>query len=168
VRLAPGVDPSGVRRELLRLPGVDVLGREAFVEANLREVSAGLRPLLALLVTLGLAVAAVLVSLLAQGLVEERREDVAVLLALGAGPGAVGRAVVGAVGRLVVGGAAAGGALAVLLASALDRWAPSVDLSPRLDDALSTLLLFVAAGAVGAVLPVARLRQVDPLEAFRS
>ncbi len=123
---------------------------------------------LALLVTLGLAVAAVLVSLLAQALVEERREDVAVLLALGAGPRAIGRALIGAVGRLVAGGAAAGGVLASLLAYALDRWAPSVDLSPRPDDALLTLLLFVAAGAAGAALPLARLRSVDPLEAFRS
>lgn len=168
IRAKPGVDLQRLSRGLLQLPGVDVLSRDAFVAANLREVSAGLRPLLALLVGLGLAVAAVLVALLAQALVEERREDVAVLLALGARPLAIGRALLGAVGRLVITGAAAGGGLAALLAIALDHWAPSVDLSPRLDDAALTLLLFVAAGALGAVLPLLRLRSVDPLEAFRS
>jgi putative ABC transport system permease protein len=168
IRAQPGVDRQALARELLRLEGVAVLTREAFVDANLREVSAGLRPLLVLLVTLGLAVAAVLVSLLAQALVEERREDVAVLLALGAGPAAIGRALLGGVGRLVAAGAAAGGVLAALLATALDRWAPSVDLSLRLDDALVTVLLFAAAGAIGAAVPVARLRRIEPLEAFRS
>jgi len=61
-----------------------------------------------------------------------------------------------------------GATLAALLALALDRWAPAVALQPRVDDALLTLALLVAAGALGAALPVARLRGVDPLEAFRS
>jgi hypothetical protein len=86
VRAAPGTDREALARALLaRLAGTSVLTREAFVAANLREVSAGLLPLLGLLVTLGLAVAAVLVALLSQGLVEERRTT-RVLLALGAGP----------------------------------------------------------------------------------
>ena len=136
--------------------------------ANLREVSAGLLPLLALLVALGLAVASVLVALLAQGLVEERREDLAVLLALGAAPRRVGAGLLRGVIGLVAAGGAAGAGLAVLLALALDRWAPAVELQPRLDDVAVTLALFLVAGALGAALPVARLRRVDPLEAFRS
>jgi putative ABC transport system permease protein len=169
VRAEPGADRDALRRALeSRLAGTSVLSGEAFVAANLREVSAGLLPLLALLSTLGLAVACVLVALLAQGLVEERREDLAVLLALGASPRRVGVGLLRGIVGLVGAGAAAGAALAVLLALALDRWAPAVELQPRLDDAAVTLALFLAAGALGAAVPVARLRRVDPLEAFRS
>jgi putative ABC transport system permease protein len=169
VRAGPGADREALRRRLgSRLAGTSVLTREAFVAANLREVSAGLLPLVALLAALGLAVASVLVALLAQGLVEERREDLAVLLALGAGPGRVGAALLRGVAGLVAAGAAAGAALAVVLAVALDRWAPAVELRPGVGDAAVTLALFLAAGAVGSAVPVARLRRVDPLEAFRS
>jgi ABC-type lipoprotein release transport system permease subunit len=169
VRVGQGADPEAVRRALLvRLAGTSVLTRDAFVAANLREVSAGLLPLLALLVALGLAVASVLVALLAQGLVEERREDLAVLLALGAAPRRVGAGLLRGVVGLVAAGSAAGAGLAVLLALALDRMAPAVELQPRLDDVAVTLALFLVAGALGAALPVARLRRVDPLEAFRS
>jgi ABC-type antimicrobial peptide transport system permease subunit len=110
----------------------------------------------------------VLVALLSQGLVEERRDDLAILLALGAGPHRVGAVLLRGVAGLVAMGATAGAALAVVLATTLDRWAPAVELQPRLDDTLLTLALFLAAGALGAALPVARLRRVDPLEAFRS
>jgi len=169
VRAAPGADLGVLERALGgRLAGTSVLSREAFVTANRREVSAGLLPLLGLLVGLGLAVAAVLVALLAQGLVEERREDIAVLLALGALPAGVGAALVRGVTALVAAGAAAGTVAAALLAIALDRWAPAVELQPRPGDAVVTLALFVAAAAVGASVPLGRLRTVDPLEAFRS
>ncbi len=169
VRVGPGADREAVRRALLvRLTGTSVLTRDAFVAANLREVSAGLLPLLALLVALGLAVASVLVALLAQGLVEERREDLAVLLALGAAPRRVGAGLLRGVVGLVAAGGAAGAGLAALLSLALDRWAPAVELQPRFDDVAVTLALFLVAGTLGAALPVARLRHVDPLEAFRS
>ena len=169
VGAAPGADKDALARALReRLAGTSVLTGGEFVAANLREVSAGLLPLLGLLVTLGLAVAAVLVALLAQGLVEERREDLAVLLALGVSPFRMGAALLRGVAALVATGAVTGATLAALLALALDRWAPAVALQPRVDDALLTLALLVAAGALGAALPVARLRGVDPLEAFRS
>jgi len=169
VRAEAGVDRETLRRGLeARLGGTSVLTHEAFVAANRREVSAGLLPVLGLLAALGLAVASVLVALLAQGLVEERREDLAVLLALGAGPRRVGAALLRAVVGLVAVGATAGASLAGLLALALDRWVPAVELRPGLDDAVVTLTLFLLAGALGAAFPVARVRRVDPLEAFRS
>jgi putative ABC transport system permease protein len=169
VRTTPGVDRDRLRRALeARLEGVSVQTNEAFVLSNLREVSAGVRPLLALLVALGLAVAAVLVALLAQGLVEERREDVAVLMALGAAPARIAAALVRGVTVLVVLAAVGGGGVAALLALALDRWAPSVELATRPADVFASGVLFLVAGAAGAAWPVARLRRVDPLEAFRS
>ena len=169
VRLAENQDPGAVSAAIqAQLPGVGVFNRETFVANNLREVASGLLPLLAVIATLGIAVAAVLVVLLVQGLVEDRRAEIAVLLALGAGAATVGAGLVARAALLVLAGAAAGGALALGLARLLDRFLPSVELTYVAGDFLLVLLLFLAAGVLAAAVPVVRLRRIDPLEAFRA
>ena len=168
VRLVPGADVRSVARELAtRLPFADVFTRDEFVDASLREVTSGFRPLLVLVSSLGLAVAAILVALLLQGLVEERRADVAVLLAMGASRHILAGAVVLHAAVLASCGAAAGSAAAPVLAAILDRFVPTVELAFRLADAFLVLLLFAAAGAAGGLGPLTRLLRVEPLEAFR-
>jgi putative ABC transport system permease protein len=168
VRLAPHADRRAVIRQLERaVPRATVLPREAFVAASLREVSSGFAPLLLLVSSMGLVVAAVLVALLLQGLVEDRRGDVAVLRAMGAPAGALCLVVAFHAVALAAAGALAGGALAPLLSAALERLAPTVELAPRIADAAAVVLLFVLAGVAGSFGPLARLFSVEPLEAFR-
>ncbi len=169
IRVADSDKPAAVAKRLREaLPGVSVLSRPDFAAANRREVAAGLVPLLALIAILGLAVAAALVALLAQGLVEERREEVAVLLALGTPPGALTRALLSHLARLVAAGSAAGGALAFLFARVMDRTLPTVELAIRWHDLLPVAAAFLVAALLAGTVPVARLRRVEPLEAFRS
>lgn len=168
VRLASGADPAAVASRMRkRMPGVGVYDRRTFVDNNLREVASGVRPLLALIAALGLAVATVLVLLLVQGVVEDRRADIAVLLALGAGASSIGIGVVGRAALQVLVGGVTGGILAIGLGQVLDRTMPSVELSHTAGGFLLVLALFLVAGSAAAALPVLRVRRIDPLEAFR-
>lgn len=168
IRLAPGVDPdSMVERLTERLPDVDAFTRATFVANNLREVASGFIPLLALIGILGLSAATVLVTLLLYGIVEDRRPEMAVLLALGAEATTVGRGVVRQAAYLVAAGCLLGLALAIALGWTLDRMLPTVPLTFVGRDVAFILGLFVVCGLGSAILPVVRLHRIDPLEAFR-
>ena len=168
VRLAPHADRGAVLRGLARaLPRAAVLPRDTFVAASRREVSSGFVPLLVLVSSTGLVVAAVLVALLLQGLVEDRRGDVAVLRAMGTPAGLLALVVAFHAATVAIAGALAGSALAPLLSAVLDRVAPTVELAPRIADASGVLLFFVLAGTAGSLGPLVRLFSVEPLDAFR-
>ena len=64
-------------------------------------------------------------------------------------------------------GAILGGLFSLALAATLDAMVPTIALSIAPSDAATALLLFMAAGVLAALLPVARLGDIDPLEAFR-
>jgi putative ABC transport system permease protein len=169
VTLAPGTDAAAVMREIKRRqPDVDVFTRATFVAANDREVMSGFLPLIGLITVLGVGAAAVLVGLLVHGVVEERRADVAVLLALGAGVPVVGGAVIIDALALVSGGAALGIGAALTLARVLDRWAPTIPLVPAWPDVVGAIAALMLVGLAASLVPVLRLRSIDPLEAFRT
>jgi putative ABC transport system permease protein len=115
----------------------------------------------------GVLAAAVLIALLVQAAVEDRRQDISVLLAMGAPARAVGIGVITHAGWLVVLGGIAGAVLASALHAAL-RWSvPTVEMAPRVHDLAIVLPLFIASGVLAACLPLLRLRRIDPIEAFR-
>lgn len=168
IHVAAGSDPAAVARALQAGgAGLAVFSRREFVANNLREATAGIVPVLAVLAGLGVAVAAVLVVLLVQGLVEERRGEIAVCLALGSGTRQVGGALMARALMLVLAGAAGGTVLAHLLQRILDRLLPTVELVFGLPDHAAVLAIFSVAGTLAAGIPVLRLGRVDPLEAFR-
>lgn len=168
VQLAGEADRASVMEEIrARQPALGVYDRETFVANNLREVASGVRPMIALVAGLGVVVATVLVVLLVQGVVEDRHEDIAVLLALGSGVRTIGTGLVGRAALQVALGTVVGGGLAVGLGGLLDRVYPSVELSYTVSSFLFTVGIFLVAGCAAAVLPLLRLRRIDPLEAFR-
>ena len=168
VRLAPGAAPGSAKQAIEeQVPRSSAFSRDEFVGNNVREISAGVLPVLALVTVLGFAVAVALVALLAQGLADDRRRDVAVLLALGASARAVGLGVLAHVEKVVLLGTAAGVAAAWVTAAVLERFAPTVELSFRATDPMAVPAAFGAAAALAALGPVLRLGRVDPVEAFR-
>ncbi|MFQ6044771.1 MAG: FtsX-like permease family protein, partial [Gemmatimonadales bacterium] len=140
---------------------------EAFVANNIREVAAGFRPMQLLVSGLGIVTAAALVALLVQAGVEDRRQDISVLLAMGAAAANIGVGIVRQVILLVTLGGGVGALLTLALHSVLRRWVPAVELVPQVQDLALALPLFIASSVVAASLPVLRLRRVDPIEAFR-
>ncbi len=168
VRLAAGARPDSVAQTITeRLPDVAVFTREAFVANNLREVSSGFLPLLALIGILGVSAATVLVTLLLYSVIEDRRAEMAVLLALGAEAMLVGRGVVRQAAKLLGLGGVMGLVLAVTLGRILDRALPTVPLTFATSDVVAVIAVFVVFGVAAAILPVLRLHRIDPLEAFR-
>jgi putative ABC transport system permease protein len=169
IQLLPHADPESVARILgERLPDVDVFSREAFVANNIRAAATGFIPLLALISILGVLAATVLVSLLLHGVVEDRRAEMAVLLALGAEATVVGAGLVRQGAKLVICGGLLGLALAIALRWVLERTLPTVPLTFVWTDVTAILALFVAFGLASTILPLLRLQHIDPLEAFRA
>ncbi len=168
VRVASGVAREEVAARIRdRFPTASVVTREAFLANNIHEATSGFRPLLALVAGLGLAVAGVFVALLTQGLVEDKRTDVAVLLALGTPARTVMRGALYHLVGVMAAGCVAGVALALATAWILDRYLPTVALTFGAADAAAVVVVFVSAGVVAASVPILRLQRVDPLEAFR-
>lgn len=169
VRLAPGAHSDTVAAQIgARFPDVGVFDRATFVANSQREAGAGYVPVLAFVDILGVGAAAVLVALLIHTLVESRRAELAVLLALGATPGMLAGGLIREATRLVVTGGVLGAGLARLLAVVLDRVYPVIPLRVDWGDTLWVLALFIACGTLASAIPVARLGRVDPLEAFRA
>jgi len=150
-----------------RFPDVLVYPRATFVRANEREVLSGFLPFLSLIATLGIGAACVLVGLLVLSVVDERRGEIAVLLAIGARPWPVAQGVVVYVIKLLGLGIGIGVVLAIALAYALDRTLPTIPLKLSMSDALFVAGAFGLAGFVAAVVPIVQLFSIDPLEAFR-
>jgi len=168
VRLTPGARADTVAARIRdRFPDVDVFDRATFVANSQRETGVGYTPILAFVDMLGVGAAAVLVALLIHALVEGRRTELAVLLALGAAPGTLARVMILEATRLIVAGGVLGAALARLLAFVLDRVFPVIPLHFDIGDTLWALALLIACGMLASAIPVARLGRVDPLEAFR-
>jgi putative ABC transport system permease protein len=169
VRIASGADRNGIARAIeARFPELRAFTREEFTAANDREVAAGFIPILALVMTLGLGAAAVLVGLLILSVVDERRGDIAVLMAMGTGAPAVGRGVLAQAASLSMRGAALGIVLAYGLRAGLDSFLPMIPLRISVLDVVLIAFLFVLTGSAAALAPVVRLSAIDPLEAFRS
>jgi putative ABC transport system permease protein len=169
VRLDANADHAAISRELAeRFPEAAVFERSVFVANSIREAVAGILPVLALVALLGVAVAAVLVALIEHGIVEDRRTDIAVLLLLGSSPGRVALGLVAHAVLLVLASGSIGTGLALGLSRVLDRTMPTIELAFSPGDLAITLTVFTAAGVLGAAMPVARLRRIDPLETFRS
>lgn len=169
VKVAPGIDRDLVIQAIeKRFPHLRAYTREYFTKANEREITAGFVPLLALATILAVGAAALLVSLLILSVVDERRSDIAVLMALGTGSTAVGRGVLAQTLILSFKGTVIGICLSYGLKLGLDAALPTIPLRMAVWDIVATVLLFIATGLAAAVAPVVRLNAVDPLEAFRS
>jgi len=168
VRAEPGAAADVMRRIHDAFPGTEVLSGRAFLDNSLRESASGFLPVLMLISVLGVLASALLVALLVQGLVEDRRSDIAVLGAMGVSVARIGVAVIAHACVLVVAGTLLGAIAARGLEAVLDQALPTVQLAFVPGDVLTTLASFVVAGVAGALAPVMRLRRIDPLEAFRT
>lgn len=169
VRAAPGTDSAALVKGLRASgPGTNVFTAAAFTDNNLAEMRTGLLPILATVAFFGAVVGMAVLTLLLYGSILERREDYALLKAIGAPSGVV----TGLIVRQSL--VAVGSGLVLALVGYLACAPLALRLVPALVLSLSPLTFVIVAaaallmGLVGAVLPLRRVNRIYPAEAFRA
>jgi putative ABC transport system permease protein len=164
-----GEDPAQLAARLeANAIGVSAYPRGVFAENNAREVTAGIAPMIGLIALLGVLVSTVLVALLVQVLIDDRRSDLCVLTAMGSSLSSMVLAALRRVAVLILMGCVSGWGAFLLLSACLDRFLPTVPLAGTPVDALLGGGLFLVCGCTAALVPLLRIARLDPMEAFRS
>lgn len=167
---AEGGVPADRMKATLRaaVPDLNVFTAAEFTTNNLDELRAGLLPILATVALFGAMVGAAVVTLLLYGSILERREDFALVKAIGAGRGFLRLLVL----RQSLAAVVCGYLLGLLLYSALQpliSWlVPVLALSLSIEWALLIAGVTLAMGAGGSLLPMRKLERVYPGEVFRA
>jgi ABC-type antimicrobial peptide transport system permease subunit len=165
------VDPSASIREAVRKidPTRAVFGMkklEVAVSEDLDRPRSNAR-LVALFGTIAMSLAAVgLYSLVAQ-IVNSRRQEIGVRIALGAGPGRILRSIVGSAGVLAGLGIAAGTVLTLALGRILQSFLFGVNSSDPWSIAASAAVMGLVS-ILAAIVPARRAAVIDPMEAIRA
>ena len=108
-----------------------------------------------------------LVAFLVEGVVEQQRPALAVLLATGATTSAIASGLAIHVGKLLAVGLALGAIAAHALAAVIDLVAPVIPLSFDIENLAAVAALLAISAFAAAFVPLVRLKGIDPLEAFR-
>ena len=169
VRLGREADPGTVLAEIQRrVPGTSAFLKEEFVANTIREMETGVIPILWAIAVLGIVVGAVVVTLLLYGSVVDRRQDYALLKAVGSGRWSLFSLVLWQ--AVIVAGL---GDLLGLGTAAFLTPALSV-LVPEISPVITWQFVGVAGGAnlviacAGAAAPLRKLAGIDPEEVFRT
>jgi len=149
-------------------PALSVFTAGEFERNNLDEMRTGLLPILATVALFGGVVGTALLTLLLYGAILERREDYALLKAIGASRGILWKLVL----RQALVAVALGflfGVLAYLAAQPLAALlVPELSFSLSLSACAIIAGASLAMGALGAWLPLSRLERIYPAEVFRA
>ena len=168
VRTAAGADPGTVRRDIEQaMPDIAVYDRETFLANNVREMESGFLPLLYVVALISAVVLTAILSLILSVNVLERRNDFAIMKALGAPGGFIPGLVVRQ--ALIISGT--GMVVALLsffpLIRAVEHWAPEVSTVITPGQLALVALATVVIGLISSIIPNQTLRHVYPLEVFK-
>ncbi len=173
VKAKPGVSRQALVTALKSVveggePPLSVFTADEFERNNLDEMRTGLLPVLATVALFGGVVGTALLTLLLYGAILERREDYALLKAVGASRGFLWRLVL----RQALIAVALGflfGVLVYLAAQPLvTLLVPALSVSLSLSACTIIAAGSLAMGALGAWLPLSRLERIYPAEVFRA
>jgi putative ABC transport system permease protein len=167
VKATPGTDPR-VLAERIRteVEGLNVFDNPSFLENNIREMESGLLPLLFTVALIGAVVLVAILSLILSIQVLERRNEFAILKAIGSPPSFIPFVVLKQ--ALIYSGC--GMILALILFFPMLRLVEMV--SPEVAASSSPIQILAVSAGVGmisllsSILPNHRLRRIYPLEVF--
>lgn len=169
VRAAPGASPAVMIDSIVaRVPKVSVLSQADFAHNNMEELRGGLIPILTTVAVLGAVVAITVLTLLLYGSVLERREDYALLKAIGAPSRVLAWVMFAQAVAAVCGGVALGLLIYGIAVPVAARLAPAVPLSLSMQTVVVVAAGALCAGALGALIPLARVARIHPAEVFRA
>lgn len=149
-------------------PDLNVFTADEFTKNNLDELRGGLLPILATVALLGALVGAAVVTLLLYGSILERREDFALVKAIGAGRGFLRLLVLRQSLVVVFCGYFLGLFLYGALQPPVASLVPVLAMSLSIEWALLIAGVTLAMGASGSLLSMRKLERVYPGEVFRA
>lgn len=150
-----------------RFPSLSVFTKEEFVENNLEEMKTGVLPVIWTIAFFGVLIGVTVITLMLFGGVLEKREDFALLKALGAGGRYLVSLVVKQALLYVLFGYLFGVALYFLITPALLRLVPEITLGLGPGSAVLVLVVSLTMGILGSWTPVRKLSRIFPMEVFR-
>ena len=169
VSARPGVSTAALVAELRELaPSLNVFTADEFTRNNLDEMRTGMLPILGTVALFGGAVGVAVLTLLLYGSMLERREDYALLKAIGASRPFLRLLVFRQCLAAVIWGYGVGLLIYAVMKPVLVRVVPILTISLSWPDAALIGLAAIVMGLLGAWLPLGRLEQIYPGEVFRA
>jgi putative ABC transport system permease protein len=165
---------GGIKREDLmndlkrNFPGLAIFSKDEFIRNTLDEMRTGVLPILWTIAVLGCIAGGAVMMLMLYGSVLEKREDYALLKAIGAGPAFLGFLVIRLSLACSLTGFALGFALNMLLNPLLTGMVPELSLSFSWTGFFLVLSASVLIGVLGSWLSIRKILQVGPAEVFRA
>jgi putative ABC transport system permease protein len=169
VAAEPGTSPDTLAGRLrATLPRLIVLTAPVFARNNLEELENTLLPVLGIIAVFGAVVGASVLTLLLYGAVLERREDYALLKAIGSGRGVLQRLLLRQAAIAVLVGFASALVAYVVCARVVLYVVPQLALVLTWRTVAAPLVGSLVMGALGVLLPARSLDRVYPAEVFRA
>ena len=169
VSAKPDVSMAALAADLReRAPSLNVFTADEFARNNLDEMRTGLLPILATVAIFGGAVGAAVLTLLLYGSILERREDYALLKAIGASRSFLMRLVFRQSLTAVTWGFGFGLLTYALVKPVLMQFVPILTISLSWRAATLIGLAAIVMGLLSAWLPLCRLERIYPGEVFRA
>lgn len=156
--------------QLLRgaVTGANILTQNDFSNNNMRELRGGLLPILATVAVFGGVVGTSVLTLLLYGAILERREEYAILKAIGAPHSYLSRLILIQALVAVSGGVLFGIIVYLACAPLIQYFVPVVVLSLPLISVLGVAIVALLLGCLSALLPLRRVERIYPAELFRA
>lgn len=168
VRLNGEIDKKGVVGSLQnQFPFLSVFSKPEFIRNNLDEVESGILPVLWTISFLGIVVGIAVITLMLYGSILEKREDYALLKAIGSPQRYLVWLVFKQSVFSVFAGFLMGLFLYVVVSPLLVRLVPELALLFTWQAMAAVFLAALVIGAVGALAPIRKLAHIYPLEVFR-
>ncbi len=169
VRAAPGMAADTLADHLRgKVQHTNVFTQYEFAENNMRELRGGLLPILASVALLGGVVGLSVLTLLLYGSVLERREEYALLKAIGAPDGFLARLILVQSLGAVIGGVLVGTLIYTVGAPLVLRAVPVMVLTLGAPAFALVSAGAVVVGCIGALVPLRRVARIYPAELFRA
>lgn len=141
---------------------------EEVVIANEQIITGTFLPVIAALLVIGFLVGVAVIGLTIYSAVLEKRREFGVLKAIGSRTGQMLQLVAIQAVLSAMAGYLLGVGLAVAASLAADRWVPAFTTQLTISDIAWFAIVTAAMAALAAVVPMARISNIDPAEVFRS
>jgi len=166
--LKPGAPVEAVRDALKKSqPALSFFSKSEFIRNNLEELETGVLPIFWTIALLGGIIGAAIIALMLYGSVLEKKEDYALLKAVGARQRflfflILKQSLIGSISGFLI-----GLALNVILSPILLRLVPELSVVLTVRSALIVFAAVLLIGVAGSWAPLRRLSHILPMEVFR-